>query len=149
MSQNSRPGVPEDIREHIPPAVTEPLGHAGRRWGIHEVSSPDELAVHLTRHRYPLCTGFVISSSPGYLFLNSARCLDSPGEYAVIKGGLMAEHRKEVERFKVGRMTLPQCSQRIIFALMGSYDHHPSVLPVSVSVEPATEHGRCQYCESL
>ena len=71
--------------------------HKGRTWAIHRVDSAETLAEMLTERTWTLCSGFVIEGHEEYLFLNDSTHEDGAGEYGVIRGGLTADRRHQIE----------------------------------------------------
>ena len=71
--------------------------HDDRVWRVIEVESPEKLAHLLTETTQTLCSAFAVAGHPDYLFLNDATCEDGAAEYGVVRGGLAAPSRRQLE----------------------------------------------------
>lgn len=117
--------------------------HKHRTWAIHRVESAEILAEMLTTRTWTLCSGFVIAGHEEYLFLNDATHEDGACEYGVIRGGLSAERRHQIESITFSWCSTAEAMAYIQDALLGAYSDWQ---PVCVSVEPAERHGCCPRC---
>ena len=118
--------------------------HKRRTWCIHVVQSPEQLAEMLTQQTWTLCSGFAVAGHEDYLFLNDATHEDGAGEYAIIKGGLCAERRYQIESITFSWCTTAEALEYILAALRGEYDGEAR--EVTVSVQSVETHGRCPLC---
>ena len=117
--------------------------HKDRTWAIHRVDSAETLAEMLTTRTWTLCSGFVVSGHEEYLFLNDATHEDGAGEFGVIRGGLSADRRYQIESITFSWCSTAEALKYIQDALLGLY---ADLQEVRVSVEPAEQHGRCPRC---
>jgi len=117
--------------------------HKHRTWAIHRVNTAEELAGMLTQRTWTLCSGFLIAGHEDMLFLNDATHEDGAGEYGLIRGGLSADRRFQIESITFSWCSTDEALQYIRDALLGT---NAIWQEVAVSVEPAEEHGRCPLC---
>ncbi len=120
--------------------------HRTRRFGVGAVSSPEELARKLTQSTWTLCTGFYVEGHPEYLFLNDATSEDGAAEFGVIRGGLDATERTQIESITFSWCDLEKAAALIRQALAGEMDHSDFAKSVLVNVERIEDHGRCGNC---
>ena len=118
--------------------------HKHRTWSIHVVQSADQLAEMLTQQTWTLCSGFAVAGHEDYLFLNDATHEDGAAEYAIIKGGLRAAHRFQIESITFSWCTTAEALAYVLAALRDEYDAEAK--EVSVSVQSVESHGRCPLC---
>ena len=107
--------------------------HCDRTWYVIEIESVQALAYRIKRPT-ELSQGFYVVGHPDYLFLN-----DSTGnhggftEYAVVKGGLNATHRVQIESLTIDYCTHKKLVGYIKATLAGAWDKS------RFSKEPCTE----------
>jgi len=121
--------------------------HDDRTWRVIEVESAEELAHLLTETTQTLCSAFTVTGHPDYFFLNDAASEDGAAEFGVVRGGLAATTRRQLESITFSWCTYEKALTYIREALEGRYDdtdYFPGVL--TVRVESADEHGRCGFC---
>jgi hypothetical protein len=124
------------------------MWHKKRIWGVEEVATPEDLARKLTRNPYPwsLCTGFVVSGHPDYLFLNDSLSESGVFELAIVRGGLDATVRRQIESVTVSWSTERKMLRLIRDALAGRLEGKTLIdEEVSASVESRTAHS-CGLC---
>jgi hypothetical protein len=96
--------------------------HARRRFCISAVRDAEQLARMLTEHTWTLCAAFLVAAHPDYLFLNDATHEDGAGEYAVIKGSLVAIRHVQIESITFGWCGFDQALHLIRKALAGDME---------------------------
>jgi hypothetical protein len=121
--------------------------HGHRRFCVNPVASAEELARMLTERTWTLCSGFFVQGHENYLFLNDSTHEDGAGEYAVILGGLDAEHRMQIESVTMSWCPVDQGLAYIRNALSGEWDANDFRKPVVLHLETPLQHGRCLHCE--
>ena len=107
--------------------------HHERIWHVVELPSIQALAYRLKRPT-PIWQGFYVAGHPDYLFLNdSTGNWDGFTEYAVVKGGLGATRRTQIESLTLDRCTHSKLLGYIRAALRGDWDDN------RLSIELGTE----------
>lgn len=120
--------------------------HSRRMFSVSVVESAEELAHKLTVHNWTLCTGFCVRGHEEYLFLNDATNEDGAGEFGVIKGGIDAASRQQLESITFSWCSYDKALEYIQQSLAGQYDKTEFVRPAKLRVEPAADHDRCPLC---
>ena len=120
--------------------------HSNRVWKVHEVESAEVLARQLSEQVWVLCNGCSVRGHPGYLFLNDATCEDGAAEYAVIKGGLGAEHHRQIESITFSWCTYERALEHIQHTLRGEDDENDFAYDIELRLETPEQHGSCHRC---
>lgn len=79
-----------------------------------------------------------------YLFLNDATHEDGAAEYGIVKGGLAAAHRYQVESITFSWCALAEAAGHVEAAVRGDYDGEAR--EIIVCVQSTCEHDRCPLC---
>jgi len=115
-----------------------------RAWKVTEIATPEELAYKLTQQTWSLCNGFVVAGHPDYLFLNDSTSADGAAEFGVVKGGLDAEERVQIESITFSWCTEKKALsyiRRILAGKLGGLHE-----PVTLRIASAEQHGSCGFC---
>ena len=120
--------------------------HDTRRWSVGPAASAEDLAEKLTQHTWTLCTGFYVAGHPEYLFLNDATSEDGAAEMAVVKGGLYATKRHQIESITFSWCTYETALDYVRRILAGEMDATDFARPVQLRLERADQHSRCHLC---
>ena len=120
--------------------------HADRIWCLSEAASAEDLAEKLTEQTWCLCQAFQVKDHPRYVWLNDSTSEDGAQEYAVLKLGLAAGDRQQIESITFGWCDRSRAKDFIRETLAGNDDHNEFARPVRATIQPLEKHGRCQYC---
>lgn len=111
-----------------------------RVWSVTDVKSAKDLARKLTRHTWPLCTGFRLK---WYLFLNDSTSENGAQEYAILKDDTLQQ---------IESITFSWCSEKEALTyvqniLEGRYDSSERDSGITrKQLQTPKEHGVCSYC---
>ncbi len=122
--------------------------HRNRVWQVFEVPTAEELAHNLIHKTYCLNHGFVVAGSPDYLFLNDSITTlpDRFTEYAVVKGGLDARERRQIESITISWCTEKRLLRSIRSILAGRRDNNRFSYPCTPTLEARDKDDRCTFC---
>ncbi len=126
----------------------EAMFHRNRVWQVFQVATPEELAHKLIHNTYCLNHGFVVAANPDYLFLNYSMTTlpDRFTEYAVVKGGLNARERRQIESITISWCTEKRLLHLIRSILAGRRDNNSFSHPCAPTLEARNAHDRCSCC---